>query len=145
MALELQGRLREAIRNQVRETLGERVEVLQVQIEKGSVTLLIVLGAVGTFFMGFSRYESFIKSVNLLVQQLKDLVSRLFGDAPFGGPQIPVSVSGAWQPGPSIEAANDAFAQPSGADLNRLLLAYLIGSHAVLLGVLLWLVVRHVI
>jgi hypothetical protein len=70
------------IYRQVQETLGADFEVLNVEFRKGSFVLLIALGAVGTFYMGFSRYESFIKSVNLLVSQLRGLLQRFFGEAP---------------------------------------------------------------
>jgi hypothetical protein len=143
IALETQGRLQEEIQNQVRGTLGPNFDLVNVRIEKGSLTLLIFIGAVGTFFMGFSRYESFVKSVNLLVEQLKDFMKRFFGRSVGGGAVAPVSVSGSWEPGSSLAAANSVFAESSGPDANRILLGYLIFSHAALLGVLLWLVIRH--
>ena len=54
-ASERHKRLEDEIRAQVRETLGADFEVLNVRLDRGSVHIWIALGAVGTFFMGFSR------------------------------------------------------------------------------------------
>ncbi len=142
-ALELQGRLRNEIESQIRAHLGQEFELESLNIEKGSVTLLIAISAAGAFFMGFSRYESFIKSMNLLVQQLKDIMRRIFGRNRFSDEPNPVEVSGSWEPNESMAAANKVFTETSDADPNRLLQIYLIMSHAALLGVMLWLIIRH--
>ena len=127
----------------VEETLGPEFEVLNVEFRKGSIEVLVPLGAVGTLFMGFSRYESFVKSVNLLVSQLKGVLQRFFDQAPGGVTRTPVSVTGSWQLGPVVIAANQVLSSSSGIDSCRIVLAYLLVSHAVLLGVLIWLVIRH--
>jgi hypothetical protein len=133
--------LEKEIEQQVKETLGPDFEVIRVDIRQGSVTLWIVIGAVGTFFMGFSRYESFIKSVNLLVDQLKGLLRRFFSDVPGGGPTV--SATGSWQPAPVITAANQVFTSSSGLDSGMIMLIYLMLSHAAMTTILLWLLVRH--
>lgn len=138
-ARELRQKLEAEIDLQVQRTLGPEFEVLSVEINRGSITLLIVLGAVGTLYMGFSRYEGFIKSVNLLVSQIKGLLQRFFGQTA----SRPLSVTGSWEPGPVITEANRAFDISSGIDSCQVVLVYLLLSHAALLGVLLWLVVRH--
>jgi hypothetical protein len=93
-ARELHRKLEAEIDVQVQQTLGPEFEVISVEINRGSITLLIALGAVGTFYMGFSRYEGFVKSVNLLVSQLRGLLQRFFGQAPGGATRPPVSVTG---------------------------------------------------
>jgi len=142
-ARELHRQLEDEITNQVRQTLGPEFEVLNIEINKGSITVLVALGAVGAFFMGFSRYESFVKSVNLLVSQLKELLQTFFGQAPGGASRPPVSVTGSWQPGPVVTAASQVLSESRGIDSCQIVLAYLLLSHAALLGVLLWLVIRH--
>ncbi len=142
-ARELHRELESEIDLQVQQTLGPEFEVLNVEINRGSITLLIALGAVGTFYMGFSRYESFVKSANLLVSQLKGLVQRFFGQAPGGGIRLPLSVTGSWQPSAVIAEANRTFDASSGIDSCQVVLAYLLLSHAAMMGVLIWLVIRH--
>jgi hypothetical protein len=131
------------IYRQAQETLGADFEVLNVEFRKGSFVLLVALGAVGTFYMGFSRYESFIKSVNLLVSQLRGLLQRFFGEAPLAPAQTPVSVTGSWEPTPVVIAANQGLRVSAGIDSSHFVLGYLLLSHAALLTLLMWLVVRH--
>jgi hypothetical protein len=64
------------IQEQVRSTLGLEFQVQSFDIRKGSVTLFVAVSTAFGFYMGFSRYESFIKSANLLVSQLKGIVQR---------------------------------------------------------------------
>jgi hypothetical protein len=63
------------VQRQVDETLGVEFDVISVEIRRGSITVLIVIGTVGSILMTFSHYENFIKSMNLLVSQagMKDL------------------------------------------------------------------------
>jgi hypothetical protein len=107
------------------------------------VTILIAVGAVGTFYMGFSRYESFIKSVNLLVSQLKSVFRRFFERVNPGPPDIDIAVTGSWQPSATVLNARASFNLSSGLDYGIVLLVYLLVSHAVILAALLWLLVRH--
>jgi len=142
-ASERHKRLEDEIRAQVRETLGTDFEVLNVRLDRGSVHIWIALGAAGTFFMGFSRYESFMKSVNLLTEQLKRVFGRFFQGASPGPPGIPITVTGSWQPSATVLAANELLSNHSGWSGSDVILAYLVCSHAALLAVLLWLVIRH--
>ena len=142
-ASERHKRLEDEIRAQVGETLGTDFEVLNVRLNRGSVEILVVLGAVGTFFMGFSRYESFVKSVNLLTQQLKRVFDQFFQGASPGPPGIPITVTGSWQPSATVIAANQFLSSASGWSSADFILAYLVCSHAALLIVMLWLVIRH--
>jgi hypothetical protein len=131
------------IDNEVRQTLGPEFEVQNVELHKGSITVLVVLGVAGTIYMGFSRYESFIKSVNLLVSQLKGLLQRFFAQPPGVAANSPVSVTGSWQPGPVVTAASHVLSSSTGIDSCQIVLGYLLLSHAALVAVLLWLVTRH--
>src|SRR5882757_5979310 len=108
-AMERQKQLDAEIRLQVRTTLGDEFEVLTVNFSRGSLHVLVALGTVGVFYMSFSRYESFIKSVNLLVGQLKSLLQRVFGNQSGFVNQVPVTVTGSWQPSSVINAANLSF------------------------------------
>jgi hypothetical protein len=131
------------IANLVRQTLGPEFEVYNVRIEKGSITVWVVLSVLGTLFMGVSRYESFIKSVNLLMSQLKGLLGRFFGQAPGNERRPPVTVTGSWEPSEVVTTAHQALSHSKGIDSSQVVLAYLLLSHAALLGVLVWLVIRH--
>lgn len=132
------------IDTEVRQTLGPEFEVVNVALHKGSITILVVLGVVGTIYMGFSRYESFIKSVNLLISQLKGLLQRFFTAGAAGAPAPrPVSVTGSWEPAAVVTAANHVLNSSAGIDSDQIVLGYLLLSHAALIAVLLWLVIRH--
>jgi hypothetical protein len=131
------------IRQQVNETLGSDFEVVEVRLDRGSVAILVVIGAAGTFYMGFSRYESFIKSVNLLVSQLKSLFRRFFGRISPGPPGIELSVTGNWQPSPTVLNARERLESSSSFDYGNAFLIYLLLSHAALLGTFVWLLIRH--
>lgn len=131
------------IRQQVERTLGSDFEVLEVRLDRGSVAILVVIGAVGTFYMGFSRYESFVKSVNLLVSQMKAVLRRFFERVNPGPPDIDLSVTGSWQPSANILIAREKLESSSGFDYGLALLVYFLLSHATLLGALVWLLIRH--
>jgi len=139
-ARESSKQLKAEIDAQVRKTLGPEFEVESVEFNEGSIEAYVHLAAVGTILMAFSKYESFIKSVNLLISQLKGLLQRFFSQ---GAEQPSVSVTGRWVPGPVISEANQAFGVSSGIDSSQFVLPYLVLSHAAILGVLLWLVIRH--
>jgi hypothetical protein len=140
-ALEMRGELVVAANKQVLETLGPEFEVLNVEVRPGSAIIWIVIGSVGTVFMTFSRYESFVKSVNLLLSQLSNVMSRILGRQPRPGGGI--SVRSAWQPGPAITTANQLLNFSSSSDGCSYLIAYLVLSHAALMAVMIWLLVRH--
>jgi hypothetical protein len=142
-AREIHRQLEADIDNEVRQTLGPEFEVLNVQLDRGSITVLVVLGVVGTLYMGISRYESFIKSVNLLVSHLKGLLQQFFREVPGGATRPLVSVTGSWQPAQVVITAHQALSASTGIDSSQIMLVYLLLSHAALIGVLVWLVIRH--
>lgn len=140
IARERRGELIRQIDHEVKGLLGQEFDVVDVIIREGSLVLIVVLGAAYSVYMGFSRYESFVKSFNLLISQIAGLLRRFFvmPTAP------PVTVGGSWQPGTSMIAA-ESVARLSNQqyDPNLILLYYLILSHAVLVGVLVWIVIKH--
>jgi hypothetical protein len=140
-ALEMRGELVAVANKQVMETLGPEFEVLNLEIRPGSANIWIIISAVGSVLMTFSRYESFIKSLNLLLSQLSNVVSRILGRQPRPGGGI--SVRSAWQPGPAITTANQLLSLSSGSDGCSSLIAYHVLSHAALMAVMIWLLVRH--
>jgi hypothetical protein len=116
MALELQQKLRHDIEEQVRVTLGEEFQVSFFDIRPGSAHIIIgVATAMYAIYMAFSRYKSFVDSLNLLTSQVKDIVSRILGQSPIGGDAL--NVRGTWTPGPSIVTAGHTLA-PSGEDVS---------------------------
>jgi hypothetical protein len=142
-AREAHRELESEIRQQVAQTLGSDFEVLEVRLGRGSITILVVIGAAGTFYMGFSRYESFIKSVNLLVSQLKGTFLRFFERVNPGPPDIDLSVTGNWQPSATVLNAREKLGSSSGFDYGFALLIYVLLSNAALLATLVWLLLRH--
>jgi hypothetical protein len=143
VAQERHEQLESEIRRQVEKMLGSDVEVLRVRIEKGSVEILVWLGMAVTIFMTFSRYESFVKSVNLLVSQIKNLLRRFFESASPAAPGIDFTVTGSWEPSQTVLMAQERLSASSSLDYSPFLLAYLILSHAALLALMVWLVVKH--
>jgi hypothetical protein len=142
-ALEIQQRLRHEIQEQVRLTLGPEFQVQSFDIRKGSLTLFVVVSTAFAFYMGFSRYESFIKSANLLVSQLKVIVQRILGQTTTAGSGN-LDVQGTWVPlAPITEAHNALSPGRRGFDNCRLLLLYVLTSHVALLAVFIWLLLRH--
>lgn len=147
-AQEIQQKLQADIRAQVARTLGEEFTVDDFHIERGSVIITFSVAAVafftsplGQILLDFSRYDALIKSLTLLRTQISSVIGRLFG-----GFQAPLRMHSTWQPSMKLNAAMHAPSaptEPQRPDISRILIAYLIFSHASLLAVLLWLVVKH--
>jgi hypothetical protein len=126
------------IRTQVAETLGNEVQVVEVHFEKGSLTVAVIFGAIGTIYVTMSQYDDFLKGVNKATQQLGGFFSRFFG----GGTRN-VRVAGSWIPSPVVTTAHQTLSTPRQPfDVNLLMIAYLIVSNAALLGTLIWLLLR---
>jgi hypothetical protein len=141
-ALEMQQKLRREIEEQVHETLGPEFQVQSLDIRKGSVTFLIAISAAYAFYMSFSRYESFVKSANLLTVQLKGIVQRIFGQN--GNAPGNLDVQGTWVPlSPITDAHTVLSPTPKGWDNCRLLLLYILVSHALLLSLVAWLLITR--
>jgi hypothetical protein len=134
--------VRELVDKQVKDTLGSEFGVLDMQIRQGSALILFVIGTLGTVYMGFSRYESFVKNANLLGSQVCGFLRRYFRrNSRFR--ESEVTATGAWRPGPAMITAEQLLRVSSGIDSCKVILGYLIFSHACLLAVLIWIVVKH--
>lgn len=129
-------RLREEIAAAVHKHMGPEFDVRSMSFARGSLELLVV---VGTLYYAVSRYKNFVESIELLVAQLKRLVAAFFERRLPG----PLAVQGNWTPGPGLIQASPRL---SGgmivAESRGLVIWYLVLSHATMLGVILWLLVR---
>lgn len=143
MARELQQQLRHEIEEQVLNTLGEEFQVSYFDIRPGSAHIIVgIATAAFGIYMGFSRYKNFVESVGLLTSQIGGLVRRIFGQTPIDDNAL--NIRAIWSPGPSIVMAGQTLSANGGFDCNKIILFYLISSHAALLGAFIWLVLRHV-
>jgi len=115
-----------------KETVGPEFEITNMTVGRGSVELLITLGAT---YVVISRYKNFIESLNLFRRQLETII-RDYG--PFA------EVNATWSPAPALAVAQAGSPSFESQSLTQvLLLAYLILSHAALLTVFIWLVVKR--
>lgn len=119
------------IKHAVREYLGGEFEVQSVDFLWGSVEVLI---AIGTIYYAISRYESFVRSLELLTAHLRIRLARLVGRS---GMQ-PIHISATWLPGPSLARVEETACRSESIDTPSLLLLYLVVSHGALLAVLVW-------
>jgi hypothetical protein len=150
MALELRQQMLRDIDGLVRDNLGPDMQVIRLELTPGSVHILILIGQVYSvtkpikdFLLDFSRYENLIKSLEKLKSQIVRLLRRFFtrGGAP---EQNVLKITGQSQIDPAIVPTTSLVAQPTkDCRVNTLLIAYLVASHAALLGLLMWLIVRH--
>ena len=128
-------KLRDRMSATIHEHLGPEFDVRSMSFARGSVEILLV---VGTLYYAVSRYKNFVESIELLLAQLRRAVSDFFDQR---GPG-PVSVTGNWTPGPGLV---QSAAATSGLGVSTNVSAvvwYLIVSHAAMLAILLWLLVR---
>src|SRR5205814_5032292 len=88
-------RLREEMNAAIHEHLGPEFDVRSMSFARGSLEILVV---VGTLYYAVSRYKNFVESIELLLAQLRRIVSDFF--EPRG--TVPVSVTGSWTPGPGL-------------------------------------------
>lgn len=127
-------RLREEISGVVKESLGPEFEVRSLAVGRGSIEILVLIG---TAYYVVSRYKNFVDSLELMVRQLRQAVRHFFEmSAP-----THVSVSGSWIPGPGLLQA-EGIPQQARASTDRLVLFYLVISHAGMLALLVWLVIE---
>jgi hypothetical protein len=154
IAEENKRRLAEQIIVQIDQTLGHEYSLIGFDIQQGSVEFWIMIGTrTAQLLNGFSRYDALLKSIEKLTEQIKTIVRRLFLDdipnhvtSTLLGAQIEPDTEATWTPGETVIAATQRYSEQRTAvpDLNRILLYYLIASHAGLLAVVIWLVVRLV-
>jgi hypothetical protein len=154
LAEENRRRLAEQINQQIAETLGPGYLLFYFDIRQGSIEFWIEIGTrAAQILNGVSRYDALVKSIEKLTEQIKGIVRRLFlDDIPNSvssrllGAQIEPETDSVWTPGETIIAAAESFNTRRAApfDVNRILLYYLIASHAALMTVVIWIVVRSV-
>jgi hypothetical protein len=124
----------------IRELMGKQVgmkelELRELTIQRGSIEVLIIIGAVTTFFLNFSRYKSFVESLQLLKSQIGEQFRRYISHHGV------VSIRSSTLLGPSFiptrsEGVNLDF------QVSLVLLLYVIISHAALLTVFIWLLIK---
>src|SRR5204863_324763 len=86
---ELEQRINEAVLQE----LGPNFEVRDVQILRGSVLILVVIG---TIYATIAQYPDFLQGLERISSQIKQAL-RTFSGAP-----NPVSVRGHWNPSPAV-------------------------------------------
>lgn len=135
LAYDLRDELEAEVRQATWRLLGSEFEVRSIVFGRSSLEILV---AIGTAYYVVSRYKNFIESVQLLISQLKSLFERFFR------PRVPVPiyVNGDWLPGPGLVTAGQIYAPYGSGDPNGILLIYLILSHAALLALFIWMVLR---
>ena len=130
-------RLREEVARVVHEHMGPEFDVRSMSFAQGSLEVLVV---VGTLYYAVSRYKNFMESIELLIAQLKRALAVFFQRRV--PTPAPVSVQGSWTPGPGLIQAAPRMSGAATGDGPGITVAYLILSHAAMLAVLLWLLVR---
>jgi hypothetical protein len=139
MLSDVHEKLEAEIREAVSETLGPEYTVSWVLYTQGSIDILIGVGAAAyAVYVGASRYKNFIESLTILVRQLRSILKRFFGGT---GP-APVVVTGTWIPGPTLQQQGLGSGRAGEFSPFRAVLWYLIISHAALLAVVIWRVLR---
>jgi len=128
-----------AFRDKVKTHLGHQFEVVRIGVSRGSITVLVVIGVLGTVYMTISRYKSFREGLLQLVADLRTVAERILGQFQPAG----LHVSTSWSPEPALLPLEEAYIFPISTDTtNQILLWYLVLSHAALLLVFLWLVLH---
>jgi hypothetical protein len=84
-----------------------------------------------------SRYKSFVESIELMMLQLKQVITRFFSTGP-----TQVSVQGSWSPGTGLAQTATRLHGGAGGDSHPIVVGYLVFSHAAMLATVLWLLVR---
>ena len=122
-----------------RATLGPSFELQEVQFEHGSLHIHAVLVAIEAVYVTVAHYHHFNKSIDLLVRQLRSIIGRVLGR------QHPsrIEVVAVWVPTPMLAAPESEDDEAGPYSLQRLVVGYLILSHAALIAVLVWLIVTH--
>lgn len=138
---ELEVEMRHEFDRVARDVLGREFRVRSMTIGRGSIEVIIVLAAVGSFYMGFSRYKNFMESLDLLRSQIQSILRRFMPNSD--------SVSATWIPSPALVSVAEnstplALQWYTSHQIQMILLIYFIVSHAAILAVLVWLLIRKV-
>lgn len=132
---EFRDELESQTKQTVRHYLGDEFEVRDISYHHGSLEILIVIG---TGYYVISRYKNFVESIELLALQLKKLLTHFF----YRHKPTPLKVFATWIPGPALVNVDMQFNQ-SPMESSSILLWYLVLSHAILLSVMIWMLVRR--
>jgi len=146
IAQEYQAELKRDIERVVRLQFGDKIRISEIEIHDGSVVLLfLLLGHIyefmesppGKVIMGALTSAEVAMKLWELGHHLNKAIRHFFTSHQAG----PVSVSSVASPNPKIWMVRPTPAFP---DTSKLLLGYLILSHAALLALIMWLVVTHI-
>jgi hypothetical protein len=129
---------------QVKEILGEEFVVSDVEIRDGSAIILIYVAAVGTVFLEMREYRHFIKRLNRCTQDVTRSLKEFLEDPKGLSLDFDIETSGWWQPGPSIEAANNALISGTPKDFSFVFLAYTVARDVLLFALIIWLIFHYV-
>lgn len=128
-------KLRDRLGATIHEHLGPEFDVRSMSFARGSVEILLV---VGTLYYAVSCYKNFVESIELLLTQLRRIVSDFFDQR---GPG-PVSVTANWTPGPGLVQSAAAVSGLGVSTNVSAVVWYLIVSHAAMLTAMLWLLLN---
>jgi hypothetical protein len=117
----------------VQEILGQQYTISTFVVGRGSITLLIVLSTAFAGYVAVSRYKNFVESISVVRGQIE----RILRDELV---QFRPQVQSAWAAGPGL--AETVSPTNSTEWVKMLLLLYLILSHAALLTVFIWKVLK---
>jgi hypothetical protein len=117
------------------EVLGNDYELVRLGVRKGSIEILVVVGAI---YATISQYKEFVESMNLLVSHLRNLIRRFFRRTQASG----ISVEATWAPGPPVLLAGKEIRSWKVDRITVLVIWYLILSHAALFVLLAWITIK---
>jgi hypothetical protein len=128
VAKDLQQTLSDRISGMVPAVLGSLFRMRKVEIRRGSVEFWVFVA--GGFTL-ISQYADFVRSLELLLSQIQNLLYNFFLNQ-----GVPVLVTGGWTQASAKRPSRLASFRISPELITLLLVSYLIASHAVLLMVL---------
>lgn len=123
--------------------------VIDLRITKGSVHITADIGVLlshlhsnpyWNFVWDFAKYKALCESLILVSGQVKDLLNRFFGN---GVPLAKPTITANWQINPAVVQLAVRGQNTGSSNLLVWTVCYLALSHAALLGVLIWLLARH--
>jgi hypothetical protein len=135
------------LEKELKRLTGDDCRIEDFDMREGSILMSFVAvgveffkGDVGQILLDVSRYEALVKSLSLFASQITGVLRAILPLRP-GRSSVDVS----WQLAPSVvkSMSGGVNSAPLPLDANRLLLFYLVGSHALLMILVIWLVVRH--
>lgn len=130
------GDLRAECSEAVFRRLGPRFEIKSMTFARGSVEIVAIIGAIGTFV---ANYGGLREGIDYLVGDMRSTVQAFFGR------RVPTSgfVSARWSPGPMLSQPTRTGLSWLTALPSDIVLLYLLFSHAVLLALFVWVIVRR--